>query len=288
MGKENTTKNPTTEKNETTPPDLATTKPEKVKTPTPSLQFIPPALRVKALSQAPAKPKNYPKTTPRISSSVVPRQIASANPQAIEIVSVMLDDVEDEYNPLKPNEYSDYKEILKQKRKEKKWQQKEHDKMLSILHDVASGTSLDKVEKQEDFGVRIMRKFGWKDGQGLGKDSQGISVPLIAKRTSDQGGIIVNTDHKFQHSLSTVLLLENMTDKLDAELESEVKGECSNFGEVINVIGATGFDSKIRIFVEFSTHNEAKKGLEILDGRFFGGRQITATLYPLANYKRRE
>ena len=32
--------------------------------------------------------------------------------------SVMLDDVEDEYDPLKPNEYATYKELLKKKRKE--------------------------------------------------------------------------------------------------------------------------------------------------------------------------
>lgn len=121
----------------------------------------------------------------------------------------MLDDVEDEYNPLQPNEYSDYKEILKKKRKEKKYQAKEHERMLNVLHAVASGTSIEKAEeKKDDFGTRMMKKMGWKNGQGLGKDSQGISVPLMAKTTDGQVGVIVNLDQNFQHTLSNVVLLE--------------------------------------------------------------------------------
>ena len=52
-----------------------------------------------------------------------------------------------------------------------------------------------------------------------------------------------------------------MTDEIDPELETEVREECSNFGKVISVISATGFDGGIRIFVEFDTH----KGLYLLN-----------------------
>lgn len=46
-----------------------------------------------------------------------------------------------------------------------------------------------------------------------------------------------------------------MTDVLDPELETEVEEECNeNYGKVVKVLSAHGFDSKIRIFVEFTNH----------------------------------
>ena len=36
---------------------------------------------------------------------------------------------------------------------------------------------------------------------------------------------------------------------------------------------------KVKIFVEFSMHEEVKRAKSALDGRFFGGRIISATVY---------
>ncbi|GJP31100.1 hypothetical protein CLOM_g9305 [Closterium sp. NIES-68] len=38
---------------------------------------------------------------------------------------------------------------------------------------------------------RMMMKTGWKAGQGLGKQEQGITTPLTAKKTGKHGGVIV-------------------------------------------------------------------------------------------------
>ncbi|CAI5970898.1 unnamed protein product [Closterium sp. NIES-64] len=38
---------------------------------------------------------------------------------------------------------------------------------------------------------RMMMKMGWKAGQGLGKQEQGITTPLMAKKTDKHGGVIV-------------------------------------------------------------------------------------------------
>ncbi|KAL7067777.1 G-patch domain-containing protein [Cryptosporidium serpentis] len=40
-------------------------------------------------------------------------------------------------------------------------------------------------------GQKLMERMGWKQGQGLGKDEQGITVPLIAKKLNKQSGIII-------------------------------------------------------------------------------------------------
>ncbi|KAG6793456.1 hypothetical protein POTOM_002665 [Populus tomentosa] len=43
---------------------------------------------------------------------------------------------------------------------------------------------------------RMMKKMGWKEGQGLGKQEQGITTPLIAKKTNRRAGVIVNASEK--------------------------------------------------------------------------------------------
>lgn len=43
---------------------------------------------------------------------------------------------------------------------------------------------------------RMMAKMGWKQGQGLGKQEQGITTPLMAKKTDRRAGVIVNASEK--------------------------------------------------------------------------------------------
>jgi len=43
---------------------------------------------------------------------------------------------------------------------------------------------------------RMMMKMGWKAGQGLGKQEQGITTPLMARKTDKRAGVIVNAPEK--------------------------------------------------------------------------------------------
>lgn len=45
---------------------------------------------------------------------------------------------------------------------------------------------------------RMMAKMGWKQGQGLGKQEQGITTPLMVKKTDRRGGAIVNASESKQ------------------------------------------------------------------------------------------
>lgn len=148
--------------------------------------------------------------------------------------------------------------------------------------------------------AKIMAKYGFKDGQGLGKQEQGISMALQVEKTSKRGGRIihekeagtsVSTDPQpapassaeqsiteMMKAPSKVIMLRNMVGpgEVDDELEPEVKEECNRkYGEVVTVhiveMPNVTPEETVRIFVEFTRIESAIKGLVDLNGRFFGG-----------------
>ncbi|KAF9589831.1 hypothetical protein IFM89_028766 [Coptis chinensis] len=153
---------------------------------------------------------------------------------------------------------------------------------------------------------RMMAKMGWKAGQGLGKQEQGITTPLMAKKTDRRAGVIVNASEtkaeKKPKSVNIngiptrVLLLRNMVGpgEVDDELEDEVASECAKYGTVTRVlifeITETNFpvDEAVRIFVQFERSEETTKALIDLDGRFFGGRTVHATFYDEERFGKNE
>ncbi|CAG9117728.1 unnamed protein product [Plutella xylostella] len=123
--------------------------------------------------------------------------------------------------------------------------------------------------------AKIMAKYGFKEGQGLGKKEQGMSVALQVEKTSKRGGRIIHEKDgnvmpppgfampnlpgpdspgsstnspqmkqepsitEIMKSPSKVVLLRNMVGPgdVDEELEPEVKDECNTkYGDVIKVV----------------------------------------------------
>ncbi|KAK2991256.1 hypothetical protein RJ640_018013 [Escallonia rubra] len=123
---------------------------------------------------------------------------------------------------------------------------------------------------------RMMAKMGWKEGQGLGRQEQGITTPLMAKKTDRRAGIIVGPG------------------EVDDDLENEVAMECAKYGTVTRVlifeITEPDFpaDEAVRIFVQFERGAEATKALVDLEGRFFGGRVVRATFYEEERFNKNE
>ncbi|CAN6165034.1 unnamed protein product [Urochloa humidicola] len=154
---------------------------------------------------------------------------------------------------------------------------------------------------------RMMAKMGWKEGQGLGKQEQGITAPLVAKKTDRRGGVIVDESSSkppekkpksvtFDGAPTRVLLLRNMVGpgEVDDELEDEVAGECAKYGTVTRVlifeITQTDFPAEeaVRIFIQFERAEEATKAVIDLQGRFFGGRVVQASFFDEERFGRNE
>ncbi|XP_055613930.1 splicing factor 45 [Uranotaenia lowii] len=165
--------------------------------------------------------------------------------------------------------------------------------------------------------AKIMAKYGFKDGQGLGKQEQGMSMALQVEKTSKRGGRILHEKDiampppeaipaaaaqpgtsttpppagepsitEIMKSPSKVVLLRNMVGPgdVDDDLEPEVKDECNTkYGDVvtvvINEIPNVAPEESVRIFVEFKRMESAIKAVVDLNGRFFGGRQVRAGFY---------
>ncbi|KAG9280455.1 splicing factor 45 isoform X1 [Astyanax mexicanus] len=120
---------------------------------------------------------------------------------------------------------------------------------------------------------KIMQKYGFREGQGLGKHEQGLSTALSVEKTSKRGGKIIIGDSTEKNSGSSqnaadtpgsnsgasadpskknevnplteilkcptkVVLLRNMVGRgeVDEDLEAETKEECEKYGKVVKCV----------------------------------------------------
>uniref|UniRef100_G1Q205 Splicing factor 45 n=1 Tax=Myotis lucifugus TaxID=59463 RepID=G1Q205_MYOLU len=153
---------------------------------------------------------------------------------------------------------------------------------------------------------KIMQKYGFREGQGLGKHEQGLSTALSVEKTSKRGGKIIvgevtekdATKKSGSNPLTEILkcptkvvLLRNMVGagEVDEDLEVETKEECEKYGKVgkcvIFEIPGAPDDEAVRIFLEFERVESAIKAVIDLNGRYFGGRVVKACFYNLDKFR---
>jgi splicing factor 45 len=172
---------------------------------------------------------------------------------------------------------------------------------------------------QAGFAERLMAKYGWSKGQGLGAQGTGIINPLYAKadkrkkRSEAEGGgfatpastgkilggrrakAVEEEASKFG-PMSEIIRLEHMLDgmDIDAELSSEEGGlmqeigeECSDkYGTVerVYIYRRSPEDGGHIVFVQFVSPLSGLRAVNALDGRVFGGNAIAARFWDREKY----
>ncbi|KAK5054482.1 hypothetical protein LTR84_001373 [Exophiala bonariae] len=177
---------------------------------------------------------------------------------------------------------------------------------------------------QAGFAERLMSKYGWAKGQGLGAQGTGIINPLYAKaekrkKKSDAegGGFATPTamgkilggnksksaqaeeEGKFG-TMSEVVRLDGMLDGLDLDEElqreeggimQEIGEECGEkYGSVqrVYIHAAENPDEQALVFVAFVSQLSALRAVNALEGRIFNGNQIKARFWPKEKFDAQE
>lgn len=172
---------------------------------------------------------------------------------------------------------------------------------------------------QAGFAERLMSKYGWSKGQGLGASGQGIINPLYAKadkrkkKSDAEGGGFVTPastgkilgGHKAKSApedegkfgaMSEVIRLEHLLDGMDLDEEmsrgeggimQEIGEECGEkYGSVERVY--IHRDESPLVFVQFVSQLSALRAVNALEGRVFAGNTITARFWPIEKFQKAE
>ncbi|KAI9785694.1 MAG: hypothetical protein M1839_008711 [Geoglossum umbratile] len=175
---------------------------------------------------------------------------------------------------------------------------------------------------QKGFAERLMSKYGWTKGAGLGASGSGIINPLRVqvdkqkKKPDSEGGGFVgpagrgkiiggrkkggdeggDRDGKFG-AMSEVIVLRGMVEGMDLDEEMEGPGEgglmqeigdeCSEkYGRVERVfIDRSVSGNGSRVFVKFTSQLSALRAVNALEGRMFNGNTISARFFDLEKFE---
>ncbi|KAJ5915074.1 hypothetical protein N7454_011186 [Penicillium verhagenii] len=160
---------------------------------------------------------------------------------------------------------------------------------------------------QKGFAERLLSKYGWTKGSGLGATGSGIAKPLQVKvekrkkRPDAEGGgfvtpggrgTIIGGKRKGEDTgkfgpMSEVIILRGMLDGMDLEAEMEsgdlmqdIGEECNEkYGSVERVYIARDAGMPIPVFVKFTSPLSALRAVNALEGRIFNGNAITARFF---------
>lgn len=211
---------------------------------------------------------------------------------------------DEEYDPAKPNDYDEFCRRRMQQKAEEEMERRRQDAVARQQQQQQAAAKAAEP-KEDDFATRMMKKMGWKEGAGLGKDGQGIQNPLVMKKTDQRAGVIAEGQSKRDASQpaagqptakqpkaapptrppTRVLLLNNLVGagEVDEDLEGETAEEAGKYGKltkcVVKEIKGVPDSEAVRIFLQYETQESATKALVDMNGRYFGGRVVKARFF---------
>ena len=177
-----------------------------------------------------------------------------------ELYCMTEEEAKQPYDPSKPNDYENILHERKKRRFEEELRRKkvqelkelEKDRLLQSealdLNLTGEQAYLKRVWKTanvtgEEKALGMMKKMGWS-GKGLGKEEQGITAPLMVKKTDKMGGVIV-AGTKSELPKGTVLTtpatkvvqLTNINpEDADEDLRLEMIDGCKPYGNVLVMV----------------------------------------------------
>ena len=119
-------------------------------------------------------------------------------------------------------------------------------------------------------------------------------APAPAAAPSAQPNIVPTLASRPLKTPTRVLLLKNMVapDEMDAEFQRETRSECGKYGVVeaddVFLAPHAPEDEAVRVFLAFAEKKHAIRAFLDMEGRFFGGRRITAGFYPEDRFAARD
>lgn len=171
---------------------------------------------------------------------------------------------------------------------------------------------------QTGFAERLMSKYGWTKGSGLGAKGSGIVNPLRVqlekqkKKPDSEGGGFVGPGGKGKiiggarkgevaetgkfGAMSEVVILLGMVDGMDLDVELEEAGdgglmqeigeECGEkYGRVERVYIDRSVAEKTPVFVKFTSQLSALRAVNALEGRIFNGNTINARFFDSESFE---
>ncbi|CAD8161024.1 unnamed protein product [Paramecium pentaurelia] len=207
-----------------------------------------------------------------------------------------------EYDPSRPNDYEELKRQMNQSET-----QNEQPQPQQIEEETEPSYNEVELGSGEEKALKMMEKFGYKFGLGLGKYNQGIQNPIEVIKTSNSVGVIEVSSLDFtdllpqnvvfrktfeqhkQQPTNILVLLNAITAKdVDEYFKDEIKAELGKYGYIkkihVHVRSELEEDIQVRVFIEYANNEEAMAAFLAADQRVFGGRIMTCRFYSIENF----
>ncbi|EKG21406.1 hypothetical protein MPH_01265 [Macrophomina phaseolina MS6] len=174
-----------------------------------------------------------------------------------------------------------------------------------------------KTPGQKGFAQRIMEKYGWEKGKGLGANETGIITPLAMKAEKRKklpdakgggwagpGGMgkitggkkAKGSEEEGKHGkMSAVVVMTNMLVGLDLQQELDDGSLMQEIGEELDKAGGRleriyidrySGSNDVPVFAKFTNELSALRAVNAMDGRVFNGNTIRARYFDVDKFEK--